>query len=607
MSEAIYDALRNNRYLIAEAGTGIGKTLAYLIPAILIGKKIIISTGTKNLQEQIYFKDIPILKDVLNVDFSAIYMKGRGNYLCLRRFKQFNFQPSLTSKSDLSRYEEIRQWAGKTDTGDRLELCNLPDDDPVWNDICSKSDLCLGQRCDAFGTCFITRMRQDAACADIIIVNHHLFFADLAVKGTGFGEIIPGYDAVIFDEAHQLEDVATLYFGMTVSKYKIEELIRDTQVALRSAKINNKMIYQALDALAQHKELFFGKFETNRTRYQLKEKNLDNDVMREYSNILNNMELISSILINLDNKTEEFSACSRRASEIKNQLSFIINRENPSYVYWCEIRGKGIFLHASLIDVSDELSTRLFKDVKSIVFTSATLSTNNNFDYLKSRLGLDMDTKELLLSSHFDYQSQAILYLPEGIPNPNTSDFIEAISEVIERILSITKGRAFVLFTSHKNMKDAYKRLKDRLNFPSLLQGEKPKSFLLEEFKRDVKSILFATQSFWEGVDVQGEALSCVIIDKLPFASPFEPIVEARIESISISGGNQFLDYQLPSAIITLKQGFGRLIRNKKDRGVLSILDNRILTKEYGEMFLKSLPKCPITNNLIDIEKFFDE
>ncbi|MFH1624322.1 MAG: ATP-dependent DNA helicase [Pseudomonadota bacterium] len=606
MSEAVRDALKDNKYLILEAETGIGKTLAYLIPAILSGRKIIISTGTKNLQEQIYFKDIPLLKEILPMDFTVIYMKGRNNYLCPRRFRQFSSQLTLAFDGDLSHLGEINEWAKTTETGDRSELYDVPDDYPLWNDICSKSDLCFGQKCESFDTCFITRMRQRAAVADIIIVNHHLFFADLGVKGTGFGEIIPRYDAVIFDEAHQLEEVATNYFGITVSNYRLEELARDIQKNLRLAKIDNKEINQALDSLRGRQERFFGSLENVPLRYRLRENIFHNNTLTHFGDILNSLELISTRLNTLEYKSEELRACSKRASDIKEQLAFIINMQSPLYVYWSEKRGKGVFFHASPIDISCELNTRLFSKVKSIIFTSATISINKSFSYFKNRLGLEGEIDELSLSSHFNYARQTMLYLPRGIPDPNSSRFAGSISEEIEKILSVTSGRAFVLFTSYKNMTEVYQRLRDRLGFSVLLQGMKPKSYLLAEFKRDVNSVLFATHSFWEGVDVQGEALSCVIIDKLPFASPAEPVVEARIDNILRSGGNPFLDYQLPSAIITLRQGIGRLIRNKNDRGVLSILDNRILTREYGEIFINSLPNCPITNNLADVENFFN-
>ncbi|MDY7030557.1 MAG: ATP-dependent DNA helicase [Thermodesulfobacteriota bacterium] len=606
MSESVADALQDNRYVILEAGTGIGKTIAYLIPAILSEKKVVISTGTKNLQEQIYFKDIPLLRDILNMDFFTVHMKGRNNYLCRRRFKQLKVQYSLLHSGSSSCYEEIKKWAVTTKTGDRSELERLQDDEPLWDDVCSKSELCLGQKCESFDTCFITKLRQDAAIADLIIVNHHLFFADLSVKGTGYGEIIPEYDAVIFDEAHQLEDIATNYFGIMVSNYRFEELARDIKKDLRLVRINDKKINQALDSLLQRKERFFNCFHNRSSRYRLKNDALRNGALQLFGDVWNSLEFITAKLNTLECKTEEIRSYCKRASEIKDQLSFIMHMENPHYVYWCENRGKGVFLHASPIDVSHELKARLLDNTKSIIFTSATVSTNRGFTYFKDRLGLDRDINEMSMSSSFDYRKQSILYLPKGLPDPNASGFVEVISEEIERILSATSGRAFILFTSYRNMKEVHSRLKHKLPFPVLVQGENPKSYLLSEFKKEVNSVLFATQSFWEGVDVQGEALSCVIIDKLPFASPSEPIVEARIEEISRNSGNPFLDYQLPSAIVTLKQGLGRLIRNKNDRGVFSILDNRIFRREYGNMFIKSLPDCPITNNLDDVKKFFD-
>ena len=604
MASLVARALKEERYLIVEAGTGIGKTLAYLIPAILSKKKVIISTGTKNLQEQIYYNDIPLLHTILPLPFRAAYMKGRTNYLCLNRFEHFTSQPTFSFRSEISHFETISHWVHTTLTGDRSELEDIPDDYAIWSEICSDANYCSGQKCHHFKECFLTLLKQKAQQADIIIVNHHLFFADLMLKANGYGEVIPDHDAVVFDESHQIEEIATHYFGMTVSNYRLEELARDTRRELKQSEFPLKPFNPLLDRLQSGCSLFFQHFISPQARYRLRQHHLTSGMVTALTSLLNNLMALYSKLDTLSSKTEATEALSRRAREMYQHLTFIVEGNDPAYVYWCEIRGKGIFLQASPIDVGSILTQGLFEHKDTLIFTSATLSTDRNFSYFKNRLGLGQknDIEELILDSHFDYTKQAILYLPHNLPSPDDQAFTLRAASEIEDILDVTCGRAFVLFTSYRNMTEIYHHLKDRLPFTLLLQGEKPRSVLLRHFKENINSVLFATSSFWEGVDVQGEALSCVIIDKLPFDPPTEPMVEARIEHITAQGGNAFLSYQIPSAIISLKQGLGRLIRNREDRGVLSILDKRLSTRSYGQQFLKSIPPYPITRKLSDIK-----
>lgn len=603
MAGSVEDALQGEHYLIAEAGTGTGKTLAYLIPAILSKKKVLISTGTKNLQEQIYYNDIPFLHTILPLPFRASYMKGRTNYLCLHRFERFKSRPAFSMRSEIAPFEHICRWVHTTSTGDRSELEDIPDDYPVWGEICSDANLCLGQKCHHFKECFLTLLKRKAQQSDIIIVNHHLFFADLMLKATGYGEVIPAHDAIIFDESHQIEEIATYYFGMTVSNYRLDELVRDVLREVKQSRLSPKTFTDLLDRLQRGYALFFRHFIAPQPRYRLRQHHLTPGVVAALTSLLNNLMILCGSLDRLSAKTDGGEALSRRAREIHDQLAFIVEGKDPSYVYWCELRGKGIFLKASPIAVGDILKRELFEHKKSLIFTSATLSTDRNFSYFKDRLGLGgkREVEELILDSPFDYAQQAILYLPRGLPDPDDQAFTLMAAREIEGILTLTRGRAFVLFTSYRSMTELYHELKDKIPFTLLLQGEKPRTLLLKQFKENITSVLFATGSFWEGVDVQGEALSCVIIDRLPFDPPADPMVEARIESITAEGGNAFLTYQIPAAIISLKQGLGRLIRNREDRGVLSILDQRLFTRGYGRQFLKSIPPYPITRRLSDI------
>jgi ATP-dependent DNA helicase DinG len=600
MAEAIWRALHEGGEVIVEAGPGTGKTFAYLIPAIYSGHTVVISTGTKNLQEQLFFKDIPLLREVLPIKFTVAYMKGRENYLCRRRFTIFNRQPLFKVLAEASFFKEVSAWASRTQTGDRSELGGVPDDFSAWAEICCSRDHCLGVECPDRKRCFLIRMRQEAAEAQIVVVNHHLFFADLAIRDAA-GEVIPRYKRVIFDEAHQLEEVITTYFGLAVSTYRLEELARDINRELAKGKRPSAGLMEAVDDFRGKGAQLFTLFQREE-RYQLRE--MDPLVFPLLSDIKKGLSSLRAALAKRP-ASEEVAALIRRVQEFGGDLEFILSQGDAQYVYWCENRGRGIFLRASPIDVWPELNRRLYPRLETAVFTSATLSTQGGFDYFRERLGLT-DAEELILPSPFDMQRQVVIYLPQGLPEPNSPAFPQAAAKEIEAILTITKGRAFVLFTSYKNMREVYGMLKGGLPYTILIQGEGPRHLLLEEFKQDVSSVLFATGSFWEGVDVPGEALSCVIIDKLPFDSPTEPVIQARIERIASQGGNPFYQYQVPAAIITLKQGLGRLIRSTGDHGVLSILDSRIKTKEYGKLFLQSLPPAPVVHKREEIKRIFE-
>ena len=619
MAQAVEQAIEQRRHLIVEAGTGTGKTLAYLLPVIRSGKRVIISTGTKNLQEQLFYKDIPFLEQALfpagEGKLSVCYMKGRGNYLCRKKLYDLTDQPVLSGLEEIEHYRAIAAWEKTTATGDRAELASLPEASALWHKLDARADTCLGQKCSSFDRCFITEMRRRAQESDIIIVNHHLFFADLGIKQqTEYAPdagILPEVGTVIFDEAHELEEVAGSYFGVGLSNGRFEELCRDVEGSLQRNHLLTASLSGAVKSLRDRAMFFFavlpqgeGRFAFENRREFLEENG------EEFMALQQSLQRLGSELENIPSKPEEVFNFARRAQELQVHLGFLIESEDRNTVYWIERRRGGrdrhnIFLQATPIDVAPILKTCLFDKLDSVILTSATLAVGGNFEYVRHRLGLE-HIREAVVPSHFDYENQALFYVPPDLPDPRTPQFAAQAAEHIRRILEVTRGRAFVLFTSYAQMRDIHERLLSQVEFPLFLQGDAPKTALLEEFRLTPNAVLFATSSFWQGVDVQGEQLSCVIIDRLPFAVPTDPVVAARVKSIDAEGGNAFFQYQVPSAVITLKQGFGRLIRSLHDRGLLVLLDNRILTKQYGLTFIDSLPNYRKTTDFSQLEAFFN-
>jgi len=605
MAEAVEQAFQSRRHLIAEAGTGTGKTLAYLVPALRSGRKVVISTGTKNLQEQLFFKDIPFLQKHLSAEIQACYMKGRSNYLCRQKLYELEGQPVLTGLDDLDHYARIRDWEKTTETGDRAELDDLPEVVPLWSRIDARRETCTGQKCQQFDRCFITEMHRRAASADVVIVNHHLFFADLAVRRDDFASILPDYAAVIFDEAHELEEVASQYFGTQVSNYRLDDLVRDVENTLAAKGLAERRLSRLLRQLRKHTREFFDLFPEPEGRFAFEDRDefLVSNGDR-YQTLTGGLRALEVALAGLKEKPEELFTLIRRASGLRTELEFLLEGREHGYVYWYERRGRGVFLQATPIDVAPILQEHLFDRYDTIVMTSATLAVSGHFDYLKQRLGV-RGAEEKVLASHFDYPDQALFYIAHELPDIRTPPFGPAAAEVICQLLEASRGRAFVLFTSYNQMQEIYRRVAVAVDFPLLLQGTAPRTALLDRFRRTQNAVLFATASFWQGVDVQGDQLSAVIIDRLPFAVPTDPVVRARIQALQEEGHNAFTEYQIPEAIIALKQGFGRLIRARSDRGLLALLDNRIRRKQYGKLFLESLPPYRVTSSLDDVRSFF--
>ncbi len=622
MSLAVEEAIAGPHHLLMEAPTGIGKTFAYMVPAIASGRRVVVSTGTKNLQEQLFFKDIPMLERVLGRDVPAACMKGRDNYLCIKRFRDFEAQPVFEDIDESGFNERLARWSRTTATGDRSELDDMPERLRLWDRISARADTCLGQRCPEFEPCFLTQMRRRAADSQIVVVNHHLLMADMVLKDHAFGQVIPDYAVLILDEAHVLEDVATAHLGRAISQHKVSELADEMDRAMLDADVRRRA-----GALRIAASEFFGlagpaaraaregTSAPAEGRFPL-ESLRDDALWNERGRALR--EALSLCESTLRQKADPHDAAATnlpaRAGECAETLGLILEAGHDEdstgsaavgMVTWGEARGRNVILQAAPIDVSAALRQMLFARVPAVVLTSATLAIDGTFDFVKGRLGLRQGTEELILDSPFDLQNQAVLYVPRGFPEPRHETFIPRFAEQVRVLLSITSGRAFLLFTSYANLRRAREALEGTLPWPLMAQGDEARHRLLEKFRATEHAVLLATSSFWHGVDVQGEALSLVVIDKLPFDVPNDPVVSARIETIRRAAGKPFVEYQVPAAVIDLKQGLGRLIRSRQDRGILAVMDGRLLTRPYGRIFLNSIPPYRLVHDLDDVRRFF--
>lgn len=600
--------------LLAEAGTGTGKTLAYLVPAVLSGRRVLVSTGTRTLQDQVFYKDIPALARALGLEVRAAYMKGRANYLCLHRFHRLQEIKAALAEDEQRWLDTIAEWLPETPTGDRAELTDMPDAFPFWSELSATSEQCLGRECPQYSDCFITRMRERADQADVIVVNHHLMCADASVRQGDYGAVIPECDLAVIDEAHQLEDVVTQYFGVSLSTYRLDEFVRDARQAVGSiAPELGKYAVAVQHAIGDVERAGHRLFDRIRLEATLEgggeRTTLTPDSADRLSDegiaLREELERLGGTIRSVEPVNDDLNAIMARATAIREDLRVLLAADDPAFVHFIESRGRGISLRAAPIDVAALVRERVIGSRAATVLTSATLTVAGAFDYVQGRLGLP-DASTLRLPSEFDFQRQALLYLPPNMPDPRSPGYNRAAAGVIAELLERSRGRAFALFTSYAAMQEVYDQLESHLSWPLLLQGTAPRTALLRDFRNTPNAVLFATASFWQGVDVTGDALSCVIIDRLPFASPGDPVVAARIAAMTAAGRHAFHDYQVPLATLTLLQGMGRLIRSQSDRGVVSVLDPRLTRMSYGRRFLASFPPLPVTHDLGDVARMFD-
>ncbi len=604
MAEAVEQAIANRGLLIAEAGTGTGKTFAYLVPALLSGEKVIISTGTKNLQDQLYHKDLPVVRDALGIPVTIAMLKGRGNYLCTHRLDLAEDQGRFTSRKQVNQLLRIRSWSGRTRSGDTSEMSDIPEDAPVWSLVTSNADNCLGQECPDFSDCYVMRARRKAQEADVLVVNHHLLFADMALREGGFGEILPSANALILDEAHQLPDVATSFFGQSITGNQLLELARDTiSEDLQEAGEDKTLQNQAdkLQKTVQDMRLAFGPEQRRAPWRSVAEQAAMQDAVEKLHEALQGLQ---QLLEPQAQRGKGLENCLKRCAELLDRFGCLTGDSPADHIHWFETYKRSFSLHLTPLNIAEIFRGKVQQQKIAWIFTSATLAIGSEFDYFSSRMGLS-DAETCRWDSPFDYPRQAVLYVPEQMPSPAASNYTEAVLERALEVIRLSQGRAFLLFTSHRALQWAAQRLEGQLDYPLLVQGEMPRSRLLERFRELGNAVLLGTSSFWEGVDVRGEALSCVIIDKLPFASPGDPITEARIDALRARGGNPFMEFQLPEAVLTLKQGAGRLIRDDRDRGALVLCDPRLLSKPYGRLFLNSLPAMTRTRKIDVVQRFF--
>ncbi len=603
MAQAVEDSLAFSGKLVVESGTGTGKTYAYLVPVVLSGKRTIISTGTKHLQEQIFNRDLPVVLEVLDKTVSAQMLKGRSNYLCRYRLTLNSQQSDLVGKQYQLEYDVIDKWVSRTKTGDIAEVSDVHEDSPIWKEVTSTADNCLGRKCPDYKKCFVNQARQHAMEADIVVVNHHLFFSDLTLKTEGFGELLPNHEAVIFDEAHSVPDIAAKFFGFSLSSFQLKELTKDVLAAENEEK---SAVYFAdcIDALEDQVDeiQLYCKHLKNPTEVLDKLKNAQfNELIH---NLVARLHDLHTALTVAAATGEGLGKCQNRCVQIQNQLDVWWENRDKNAVCWLEATKSWFRINLTPLNVGKHFSKFIEKPDLSWIFTSATLAVEDDFTAFCGEIGLqDADTRRW--ESPYDFQRNAMMYLPSELPDPREASFLQALANTILDVTNASNGRAFCLFTSHAMMKNIYKLLRSHFKWPLFVQGQAAKQHLLEQFLQSENAVLLGTASFWEGVDVKGDALSCVVIDKLPFAPPSDPVLKSKLQNSEQQGGNPFIDIQIPNAVIALKQGAGRLIRSESDRGVLVICDQRITSKAYGNLFLKSLPPIPITRSLYDVQRFF--
>ena len=603
MAEAVADALEQHSSLIVEAGTGTGKTFAYLVPALLSGQKIIISTGTKNLQDQLYHRDLPVVRQALSVPVSVALLKGRSNYLCLHRLNLAE-EGHYSSPAMAKKVQRIRRWAGQTQNGDVAELSTLSENDPIWARVTSNADNCLGQECPSFDNCHLINARRAAQAADVVVVNHHLLFADMALREEGFGELLPSAEAFIIDEAHQLPDVASNFFGSAISSNQLQELARDAIDEYIQEINEDKQLQTCAEKLQkalQDLRLALGSGLRKAAWMEVKNTPAVTDEIAEVSELLVQLQ---QLLKPLAERSKGLDSCYRRAVELQHRFENLTRQSPEDHIHWFETHKRSFTIHLTPLNIADCFQEKIGASKAAWIFTSATLAVADSFEHFSSTLGLN-DARTARWESPFDFAEQGLFYVPKNLPEPNSSGYTRAVVDAALPVLRASQGRAFLLFTSHRALNEAADYLHDSLPYTLMVQGDEPRDILLERFRQSGNAILLGTSSFWEGVDVRGEALSCVIIDKLPFASPGDPVLQARIDALRKRGINAFMDYQLPAAVITLKQGAGRLIRDVTDRGVLMICDPRLLSKPYGRVFINSMPPMQRTRELSKIESFF--
>jgi len=595
MAMRIERALADHDVFIAESGTGTGKTFAYLVPALLSGRKVLISTGTKHLQDQIFYRDLPRVREAMASPVQTALLKGRANYLCLHHME--------LATNDSAEMQTVRAWARRTRSGDVGEVTSLAEDSPLLPQITSTVDNCLGSKCGHYEECFVRRARKQALEADVLVVNHHLFFADLALKVEGFGQLLPGVDAVIFDEAHQLADIASVFFGLSVSRSQLEQLSRDAfteEVRDPSGVTGLRESAVQLEKAVADFRLTLGKDARREAWASFSGK----EFHERYTGLLESLSALSEGLALAAGHSEVMANLHARGSELLNRLYLIQDGAPGDYIPWLETSTRGFVIALTPLDVSRPFAEHMGDGERSWIFTSATLAINGDFSHFRQQLGLT-DAETACWDSPFDFAHQGLMYLPTGLPDPGTPAYTERVVDAALPVLEASRGRAFLLFTSYRALNLAARRLVGRLEYPVLVQGDAPRSELLDRFRSHGNAVLLGTASFWEGVDVRGEALSCVIIDKLPFAAPDDPVLRARGRALEEQGRNPFMEMQVPQAVIALKQGVGRLIRDESDSGVLVLCDPRLLSKGYGKIFLASLPPLPRTRSLEDVQNFF--